>query len=77
MQNEVVFEVHGKKVVCYHCGGDSFVSRRVQLNTAVLTFFNMDYLNKSADVYVCADCGHLEWFLDPEVQVDDQSAEDA
>jgi len=67
MPDDAMVEVRGKKVTCSHCGGGSFESRRVQLNTAVMTFFNMDFLNKSADVFICSHCGHLEWFLNPDV----------
>lgn len=48
---------------CQHCGGNSFKHRCSQLNTAVMTFFGFDWLNASADVYVCDNCGYLHWFL--------------
>lgn len=25
-------------------------------------FFDLDFLNKSADIYICSECGHIEWF---------------
>ena len=28
-----------------------------------MSFFNLDWLNESADVYVCDRCGFLHWFL--------------
>lgn len=55
--------VNGKPLVCGHCGNDRFSSRKAQLNTAAATFFNMDWLNQSADVFVCSGCGQLFWFL--------------
>jgi len=48
---------------CKHCGSGRFSHRRSQLNTAAMTFFNLDWLNASADIYVCEDCGFLHWFL--------------
>ncbi|MDP2981833.1 MAG: hypothetical protein Q8O92_00700 [Candidatus Latescibacter sp.] len=68
-------EVKDKKLVCSHCGGDSFAERHAKLNTTLMTLFDMDWLNKTADVFVCANCGHLEWFLNPEVASDDDSTE--
>jgi hypothetical protein len=42
-------------------------SRTAQLNTAGLSFFNLDWANRSAATLTCAMCGRIEWFLaDPE-----------
>jgi ribosomal protein L40E len=56
--------ISGKPVVCSHCNGVRFSHRKAQLNTALMTFFNLDFLNSSADIFVCETCGHLKWFLD-------------
>jgi predicted nucleic-acid-binding Zn-ribbon protein len=56
--------INGKTLTCIHCGGDSFDERQAQLNTAGMTFLKLDWLNKSATVFVCETCGRLEWFLD-------------
>jgi predicted nucleic-acid-binding Zn-ribbon protein len=55
-----------RKLRCAHCGCEDFTHRRAQLNTALATFFGVDALNQSADVYVCRRCGRLEWFLAPD-----------
>ena len=61
------FEVAGYPVRCPHCGGERFVEGRAQLNTAGLTFLNLDWANRSAATLACVACGRLEWFLaDPE-----------
>jgi predicted nucleic-acid-binding Zn-ribbon protein len=61
------FSVAGKPVGCSHCGHDLFVEGRAQLNTAGMTFFNLDWANRSAATLACTRCGHIEWFLeDPE-----------
>ncbi len=61
------FEVAGKPVRCPHCGGERFVEGRAQLNSAGLTFLNLDWANRSAATLACVECGRLEWFLtDPE-----------
>ena len=63
------FSINGKELNCSHCAGHSFTRRKYQLNTAAMTFFDFDWLNKSAEVFVCANCGKLEWFLEPSVSI--------
>jgi len=59
--------VAGKSVTCTHCTHDRFVEGRAQLNTAGLTFFNLDWANRSAATLTCTACGRIEWFLsDPQ-----------
>ena len=61
------FEVAGIVVRCPHCGGEEFVEGRTLLNTAGMTFFNLDWANRSAATLACVGCGRIEWFLaDPE-----------
>lgn len=61
------FTVAGKSVHCAHCAGDRFIEGRAQLNTAGMTFLNLDWANRSAATLTCASCGRIEWFLaDPE-----------
>ena len=50
-------------MVCPHCGGCEFEKSSVQLNTAGLTFFDLDWANRSADILICRSCDHIEWFL--------------
>jgi predicted nucleic-acid-binding Zn-ribbon protein len=62
-----VFVVAEKTVQCQHCGADRFVEGRAQLNTAGMTFFNLDWANRTAATLTCVRCGRIEWFLgDPE-----------
>lgn len=56
-------EVQGKVLQCVVCGHDEFDKREAQMNTAVATFFNMDWANKSAICWVCERCGFVHWFL--------------
>lgn len=60
----VTYEKLGKPVLCSHCQHDQFTQREAQLNTAGMTFFGLDWANRSATVLVCKQCSHLEWFLD-------------
>lgn len=61
------FSVAERSVVCGHCGADHFVEGRAQLNTAGMTFMNLDWANRTAATLTCVSCGHIHWFLaDPE-----------
>jgi hypothetical protein len=47
------------------------VEGRAQLNTAGLTFFNLDWANRSAATLTCTSCGRIEWYLtDPKKSVE-------
>jgi hypothetical protein len=58
--------VMGWPLHCYACGYDGFWRRSAQLNTALATFFNFDWINPSAMCCICAQCGHIHWFLPQE-----------
>jgi ribosomal protein S27E len=61
------YSVAGRAVQCGHCRHDRFVEGRAQLNTAGMTFLNLDWANRSAATLTCTGCGRIEWFLsDPE-----------
>lgn len=59
-------EVKGIKLKCPVCNNDLFYTRHAQLNTAVASFFNLDWANRSATCFVCSDCTHISWFLGKE-----------
>lgn len=56
------FYAADKQVRCLHCGGESFSSRQVQLNTWFATFLNLDWLNRRATALECTACGQIQWF---------------
>lgn len=56
-------EVKGHILKCPVCNNATFYSRKAQLNTSLATFFNLDWANRSATCFVCADCTHISWFL--------------
>ncbi len=58
------YQVAGKPVVCPHCGGERFASREILMNTRGATFFNFDWLNKTAAALTCTTCSRIEWFND-------------
>ena len=48
----------------FHAMGEAPSGERY---TAGLTFFNLDWANRSAATLTCTSCGRIEWFLaDPE-----------
>ena len=53
----------GKTVRCSHCNAEQFEKASAQLNTAGMTFLNLDWANKSATTLVCTTCGQIQWFL--------------
>jgi predicted nucleic-acid-binding Zn-ribbon protein len=59
------FVIAGRQLLCSHCGNNTFQQGNAQLNTAGLTFLNLDWANRSAITFICENCGHIEWFLEP------------
>lgn len=72
------YEIAGKVLICQHCECDNFTTSSVQLNTAMMSLLELDWLNASAQVFGCRDCGRLEWFNDQAnvVELDDLSKTD-
>ena len=67
MSREVEFHsysVAGKRVKCSHCGNETFGQGSALLNTRALTFFNLDWANRAANLLICQTCGKVEWFLE-------------
>ena len=55
--------VLGNQMRCEICGHDRFFQREGKINTTGMTFFDLDWLNQSANCVVCAQCGYVHWFL--------------
>lgn len=55
--------VAGHPLVCSHCGGERFFRSEAQLNTAGMTFLNLDWANRTATIFECTACGRVEWFV--------------
>jgi len=62
MEQPVRVIVSDRPLRCPHCHQELFFERSWQLNTAGMSFLNLDWLNSSATNYVCAGCGRIEWF---------------
>ena len=57
----------GLPVSCQHCKADVFERREAQLNTAGMTFLDLDWMNQSGTALVCINCGLITWFAkDPD-----------
>ena len=70
------YKIKGRQLTCHHCGGEHFEQSAAQLNTSFMTFLDLDWLNKTSQIYICSDCGRIEWFSNPlNGHVDDQSEE--
>ena len=55
---------NGHSVKCPVCDNSKFVESKAQLNTAAMSFMDLDFLNKSATLLICTDCSHIQWFAD-------------
>ena len=56
------YEVVGKRVTCFHCGSSRFSAQEILLNTWLLSLLRIDWLDSSATVLSCDNCGRLTWF---------------
>ena len=61
------FAAGGVMVRCTHCQETEFERREAQLNTAGMTFLDLDWMNRGGTALVCTNCGLIQWFgKDPE-----------
>ena len=56
------FSAGGRAITCTHCTETEFVKREAQLNTAGMTFLDLDWMNRSGTALVCTNCGLIQWF---------------
>lgn len=50
-------------LACQVCGGATFARREIKMTTTGMTFFDLDWLNRSADGAICMRCGFVHTFL--------------
>ncbi len=55
--------IKGNKLKCTVCNNETFWQRETLMNTSKMTFFKLDWLNKSALNYICNNCGFIHWFM--------------
>lgn len=56
-------EILGQRMRFEICHHDQFFQREGKIQTTAMTFFELDWLNASANCVVCAQCGYVHWFL--------------
>ena len=56
------YELAGKTIQCPHCGNNMFEKGEAQLNTSLMTFFKLDWLDESATLLICTHCSQIQWF---------------
>ena len=55
----------GNKLECPICSHNRFWTRETLMNTIGLTFMGVEWANRKAQNYICEQCGHVLWFLQP------------
>jgi predicted nucleic-acid-binding Zn-ribbon protein len=63
------YQIEGKPILCPHCGHNQFDQALALLNTPGMTFFGLDWANRTATLLCCKRCGRIEWFLRPPEEV--------
>lgn len=56
------YQVAGIDVICPVCGHNHFMRGHNMVNTRVLTFFRLDWLDGYAVTLRCFRCGNMLWF---------------
>jgi predicted nucleic-acid-binding Zn-ribbon protein len=57
------YTLQGKAISCPHCGHAEFDEQNILLNTPGMTFFGLDWANRTATVLCCRNCGRIDWYL--------------
>ena len=52
------------RLTCQICGHKRFYTRKTLMNTVAFSFLNIDWANKKATNYICAQCGYIHWFME-------------
>jgi len=67
------YQLQGKVITCPHCQSEEFDEGSALLNTAGMTFINLDWANRSASILACRRCGQVQWFLQKPEKKEDTS----
>ena len=57
------YRIGGKSIICPQCGQNKFDEGTALLNTPGMTFFGLDWANRTTTILACRGCGRIEWFL--------------
>ncbi|MGE5402904.1 MAG: hypothetical protein ACM3S2_21100 [Ignavibacteriales bacterium] len=65
------YTIFGKDIICPNCENNQFAQGKALLNTPGMTFFNLDWANKTAVILICSRCQSIQWFLkEPDLKPD-------
>jgi hypothetical protein len=56
------YSVAGRPVRCPHCGERKFAPSSALLNSRVRSAMNLDWIDPTASILICVECGRIEWF---------------
>ena len=56
-------QVAGIDLRCQICRHDQFFERQGQLNTAVASLLNLDWVDPTTRCLIRANCGYIHWFV--------------
>lgn len=63
-ESPATIEIAGRQLTCPVCSGQQFWKKQAQLNTALASFFDLDWANHTATCLICEGCSHISWFYD-------------
>ena len=63
------YSVAGRPVRCPHCGGSEFTPSSAMLNSRGRTAFGADWVDPSASILICAECGRIEWYVQKPTEI--------
>lgn len=64
LSDDDIYDIAGTPLNCPHCGHRHFEYDMALLNTRAMSFVGLDWANANASLYICKNCGHIEWFVD-------------
>jgi len=63
------YSVAGRPVRCPHCRESKFAPRSALLNTRGRTALGVDWIDPSAYILICAECGRIEWYAQEPTEI--------
>lgn len=55
--------VDGRTLLCVVCASDGFRVRRTKTHPGLAAFFGSEWIDLSAECYICTACGYVHWFM--------------
>jgi hypothetical protein len=56
-------DVNGRALRCVICSNQTFWSQTAMLNKSASTFFGLDWADRNATCFICAECTYIHWFF--------------